>query len=54
MHTNEEESIRPYNGNFFDIRYKYREVFPEPFLQPMGSEDYVDYFTRNVESKRIA
>lgn len=28
-HYNDEECIRPYNGSYFDIRDKYREVFPE-------------------------
>lgn len=44
IHTNDEESIRPYNGNYFDIRYKYSEVFPEPHLQPMTSKSYIEYF----------
>lgn len=28
-HYNDEECIRAYNGSYFDIRDKYREVFPE-------------------------
>ena len=29
-HFNLEELIRPYNDSFFNIRYKYREIFSEP------------------------
>jgi len=28
-HTNLENCIRPYNGSFFEIRYKYRDIFFE-------------------------
>jgi hypothetical protein len=28
-HTNLAECIKPYNGSFFNIRYKYREIFSE-------------------------
>ena len=28
-HTEEDEISRPYNGSLFDLRYCYRQVFPE-------------------------
>jgi hypothetical protein len=53
IHSNGEESIRPFNGNYFDIRYKYKEVFPEPFMQQMESKTYTDHFNTFVESKKV-
>lgn len=34
VHNNHTECLRPYNGNFSDIRYSYKQVFPESCFEP--------------------
>jgi hypothetical protein len=44
VHTNNEDSIRPYHGNFFMIRFLYSSIFPENYLQPITSTIYKEHF----------
>ena len=53
-HTNDEPGIRPYNGNFFDLRYMYSPIFPEDYMQPMWSETYQEHFRFIKKIKKIA
>jgi hypothetical protein len=44
--------IRPYNGNYFDVRYKYSEVFYEDELQQLGTQRHNDYLEQQGPSKK--
>ena len=39
-HYNDEECIRAYNGSYYDIRDKYKEVFPEDNFDNQNMDDH--------------
>lgn len=34
-HYNEAKVLKPYNGSIFNLRFKYKELFPEEDFAPM-------------------
>lgn len=38
-HSNEQMYRRPYNGSIFELRHKYKEVFPEDEFDDFTNED---------------
>jgi len=41
-HYNDEEVIRPFNVNIFQIRKHYRTIFPEPEFESMDAAEEED------------
>ena len=37
-HNYEDDTIRPYNGSFFDLRFNYRHIFPEDHFEPIENQ----------------
>jgi len=48
-HYNDEECIRPYNGSYFDIRDKYREVFPEDDFNDADLDEHMDKAFKKIK-----
>lgn len=48
-HYNDEECIRAYNGSYFDIRDKYREVFPEDDFNDADLDEHMDKAFKKIK-----
>lgn len=38
-HPNDNDYLMPYNGSIFELREKYREIFPGPEFEPIDEEN---------------